>query len=119
MKNTRSIDEATMIWLTKFEGINDSTGPKRINSAKQVLPKIAQVKSTNLTEEVSAGETSATLKGKFGLLSLGGSSAPGGDRTLDASSTFSSTHLHHNESDSSSHNSELAAQGFGPHLEIM
>ena len=114
MKNAKSVDEATMIWLTKFEGINDGTGSKRINSAKQVVPKIAQVKSTNLTEEVSVGETSATLKGKFGLLSLGGSSAPGGDRTLNASSTFSSTHLHHNKSDSDGHNSDLAAQGFGP-----
>ena len=53
-------------------------------------------------EEV--GPTSATLKGKYGLLSLGGSNAPGGDRTLTSSSTFSNTHLHHNKPDSDPYN---------------
>jgi hypothetical protein len=63
MKNAKSIDEATMIWLTKFEGINDKTGPKRIASAKQVLPKIAQVKSTNLTEEGSVSGAGGNVGG--------------------------------------------------------
>ena len=53
-------------------------------------------------EEV--GPTSSTLKGKHGLLSLGGTNAPGGDRTLSSSSTFSNTHLHHNKPDSDSYN---------------
>ena len=56
MKNAKSVDEATMIWLTKFEGINDGTGPKRINSAKQVLPKIAQVKDEKILDSVDSAE---------------------------------------------------------------
>jgi hypothetical protein len=48
-----------------------------------------------------------------GLLSLGGSNAPGGDRKLTGNSTFANTHLHHNEPDSSSHNKSLMGYGFG------
>jgi len=67
MKNAKSVDEATMIWLTKFEGINDGTGPKRINSAKQVVPKIAQVKTTNLNaEEAFSGNIGGEESWRFG-----------------------------------------------------
>jgi murein DD-endopeptidase MepM/ murein hydrolase activator NlpD len=48
-----------------------------------------------------------------GLLSLGGSSAPGGDRRLSSTSSFSDTHLHHNEPDGSPHNRALMGYGFG------
>jgi hypothetical protein len=48
-----------------------------------------------------------------GLLSLGGSSAPGGDRKLTSNSTFANTHLHHNEPDGSPHNRALLGYGFG------
>jgi hypothetical protein len=54
LKKTKSVDEATMTWLTKFEGINDGTGPKRIASAKQVLPRVAGVETTDFTTGMDA-----------------------------------------------------------------
>jgi hypothetical protein len=119
IKQATSARDASAIWLDRFERSGEKPGMRgfenRMTYANSLLAKYGNyVPQSNDTGEDAVGETSATLSGKFGLLSLGGSSAPGGDRTLNASSTFSSTHLHNNESDSSGHNSDLAAQGFGP-----
>jgi len=57
LKKAKSVDEAAMIWLTKFEGINDGTGPRRIASAKQVLPKIAQASFTSSTKQAQVSST--------------------------------------------------------------
>lgn len=107
IKKARDVKTASTIFMQQYEiPAGYKTQAKimeRYNLSQPLYQKLSSGQGT-ATDYAITDRIGPTLKGKFGLLSLGGTGAPGGDRTLGASSTFADTHKHHNKPDSDPYN---------------